>query len=80
MLALANSALAAPAPAEAASVSTQPRTGDVTSPDYVSVIAILLLRVIGGRLISGAAEAAIDVAKDKIAGDEPSFKDFDEVS
>lgn len=44
------------------------------------IIAITLMKVIGGKLLSGAASAGIEVAKAALEGENPnSFKDFGEV-
>lgn len=42
-------------------------------------IAILLVKVIGGQLLAGAAKAAVDVAKAHLEPEGSKYKDFDEV-
>jgi hypothetical protein len=39
----------------------------------------LLVKVIGGQLLAGAAKAAVDVAKAKLEPEGSSYKDFDQV-
>jgi hypothetical protein len=42
-------------------------------------VAILLVKVIGGHLLAGAAKAAVDVARAKLEPEGPEYKDFDQL-
>lgn len=45
----------------------------------INPIVIVLVKVIGGQLLAGAARAATDIAKSKLEAETDDFKTFEEV-
>ncbi|GIZ41164.1 hypothetical protein CKM354_000447900 [Cercospora kikuchii] len=82
LAALATSTTAAPAALDLAVPALAPENDIIERSAELDKrfgpIAILLIKVIGGQLVAGAAKAAIDAAKAHLEPEGSSFKDFDQ--
>ncbi|KAF4550843.1 Hypothetical protein D9617_15g041930 [Elsinoe fawcettii] len=78
ILALSATAMAVPAPVPAEDVTALEARADTQLEKRFGPIAVLLVKVIGGQLLAGAAKAAVDIASGELKGDGTDIKDFEE--
>ncbi|KAH6642731.1 hypothetical protein C7974DRAFT_409265 [Boeremia exigua] len=77
MLALTSSAIASPPAVENLETSLEANQDANALEKRFGPIVILLVKVIGGQLLAGAAKIAVDATKAKLEPEGDSFKDFD---